>query len=399
MPTPVTESNPEATRLPEPTPGATASSVHRSVVLFGGLRGVPIPSMDRYADSLLAELPAFGWPARLVRGPAWRLRGPGPVKFAAQEFSRHILYPRSARKERGDVYHVTDHSFGGLVDVLPHERTVVTCHDLIPWMCDIYVGRFKRAIGLSLFERSVRAMTRAAHIACDSTRTRNDVIDRLGIDPSRMSVVPIGVGEAFWPFPPEQRAKARDRLGFGDDVCVVLHTGSAAAYKNVESVISAVSSLRSRGIDCIFAKVGPLTELHRALITELGLDDYVRQFTGIADDVLCSIYNAADVLLFPSLYEGFGLPALEAMKVGLPVVISTAEALVEATGGIVPAVEPHDIVAMAEAMEGIWETRDSRESNTSVARLHAESLSWKRTAEAMAAIFDKVGSAAVASGA
>lgn len=391
MPIPDTATASEASEFPDHSPRTVSSPVRREVVLFGGLRSVPVPSMERYAESLLSELPGVGWPARLVRGDAITAVGPGVVKYAALEFSRHVLYPRAARQERADVYHITDHSFGQIVNVLPPERTVVTCHDLMPWMCEIYIGRIRRAIGLSLYERSVRSMASAAHVICVSTRTMTDVTERLGVDASRISVIPNGVGDAFSAFSAALRNEARRRLGWADSVCVVLHTGSAAAYKNVEAVIRSVAQLRKSGIDCLFAKVGPLTDAQQALIAELGLQESLRQFTGVADDVLCAIYNAADVMLFPSLYEGFGLPALEAMKAGLPVVISNAEALVEATGGHLPAVDARDIRGLAEAVAAVWEHRDARETDTAAARQYAEAFTWKRTAAATARVYERLG--------
>jgi glycosyltransferase involved in cell wall biosynthesis len=360
------------------------------VVLFGGLRGAPAPSMERYAEAMEAELPGLGWPAQLVRGSLWRPVGPSPLKYAALEFCRHVRYPHAVRGLKADIYHITDHSFGCLANALPLDHTVVTCHDLIPWMCDIFPGRIRRAIGLPLFERSVRAMGRAAHVVCDSSRTMRDVIERIGMPENRVSVVPLAAGDAFTRYSPEQRQEARRCFGFAPNACVVLHAGSAAAYKNLETVIRAVAALRESGVECAFAKVGPLSDEQQALIAAMDLQSCLRQFRNVGDDVLCSLYNAADVMLFPSHYEGFGLPPLEAMKAGLPVVISTAEALVETTGGLVPAFEANDYGSMADAIREIWEKRSARDSNTRSAQLYADTFTWRSTAAAMAEIYGKI---------
>lgn len=382
---------PEDTTSERVLPFSPANREGRNVVLFGGLQGAPVPSMERFADAMMVELPLLGWRAKLVRGRARSTPGPRAGRFAANEFSSRVLYPRLARRQRADVFHITDHSFGHIVDSLPRERTVVTCHDLMPWMVPgIFNRRMGRTIGLPLWERSVRALARAGHVACDSGCTRRDVIERIGCPEDRTSVVPLAASASFFALPAEVRRGAREGFGLHADACAVIHVGHSESYKNVEQVIRVVHCLRRQGVDAVFVKVGRVTAGQTQMMADLGMLDSFRPMSGISDDRLNALYNAVDVMLFPSKYEGYGLPPAEAMRAGLPVVTSDAEALLEVTAGFAPAFEPEDVDGMAEAIRKIWEDREHRERNTHEARLLAETYTWQRTASMMAAIYERL---------
>lgn len=393
MPAPVIhfDTTPPGLLGEESLPLQSGNPKDRRVVLFGGLRGAPVASMERFAEALLQELPLVGWPARLIRGHARSFPGPRAAQFAANEFSSRVFYPRLAKRQCASVYHITDHSFAHLVDALPPEQTVVTCHDLMPWMVpEIFNRRLGRAVGLPLWERSVRAMARAGYVACDSSRTRRDVIERIGCREERTSVVPLAASENFVALPAEVRRDAREGFGLHPDACAVLHVGHSQPYKNVEQVIRVVHCLRRQGLDAIFVKVGRVTPEQSQMMADLGLLDYYRPMSSISDDRLNDLYNAVDVMLFPSKYEGYGLPPAEAMRTGLPVVISNAEALLEVTAGLAPSFQPDDVDGMADAIRRIWEGRDHRELNTEGARILAETYTWQRTASMMAAIYGRV---------
>ncbi|HEY3268021.1 MAG TPA: glycosyltransferase family 1 protein [Armatimonadota bacterium] len=345
--------------------------------------------MDRYARSIWAELPDLGWDPQLVFGRSLPTFGPRSLRLASAEFSRHALYPVIARRRRSDVFHVTDHSFGHLVLALPAERTVVTCHDLMPWLVpEIFSRRIGRAIGLPLWERSVRAMKLAGHVVCVSECTRRDVLERIGLSPERTSVIPNGVSSTFHALPSDDRTAVRHRLGFPDDACVVLHVGHCQPYKNAVQVVRVVARLGQMGIRAVLLKVGGVTDEFLAAAADTRVE--LHRLTGISDDALNEAYNAADAMVFPSTYEGFGLPPLEAMRAGLPVVVSDTPALVEVTRGFAPAFPRDDVDGMAQAVRGIWEARDCRDANTDAARRMAEGYTWRAAAEQLAAIYERL---------
>jgi glycosyltransferase involved in cell wall biosynthesis len=372
-----------------------ANPNNRKALLFGTLEGAPILSMERFAETLVETLPSSGWNARLVRGPMGHIPLKHPIGgFLNRELSPHFLYTQRARHERrvpADVYHIIADAFSYIIDALPAERTVVTCHDLAPWQVpEIFSHWFGRTFGLRLWERGVRRMTRAAHITCDSEFTRQEVHNRLGIPLQKMTVVYLGISEEFYPYSPEKRVEARAKFNLPADACLVLHVGNAMVSKNPEGAIRTTALLRAKKVPAWFIKVGPVSDSQQALISELGLNDVYRRLRAPGDDGLRDVYNACDVLVFPSRNEGFGWPPLEAMRAGLPVIVSTTPALTETTGGLVPAFEPDDAAGMADAAQEIWERREHRDEAGVPGRIHAEAITWARTVSQIASIYDKV---------
>jgi glycosyltransferase involved in cell wall biosynthesis len=351
-----------------------------------------VRSLERYSQTIAELLPTFGWNARIVHGPSLNLPTAGGrlAYYLEREVSPQLLYPMRVRRQRGDVHHVIADGFGYLLSALPPEKTIITCHDLAPWQSPaIYSRWFGRNFGLPLWERAVRMMTRAAHIVCVSEYTRREVIERLNVPPQKTSVVLNGVSDVFAAYSAEQRREARRRLGFPEDACLVLHVGIAIHSKNPEAAMRAAGIMRERGVPTWFIKVGPLPQEQHALLHEIGMGDHYRQLYAPGDQDLCDVYNACDVLLFPSRNEGFGWPPIEAMRAGLPVVISTTPALVEVTGGLAPAVPPDDVGALADAAIALWQRRDRRDEEMLVARRHAETFTWLRTVAAISALYDR----------
>jgi glycosyltransferase involved in cell wall biosynthesis len=375
-----------------PSRNSSAPADRPLAVLLGTLERAPVRSLERYSNTLATLLPGFGWDTRLVRGPSLPLPAKGRIaSYISRELSPQMLYPARARRERGDVYHIIADAYGYLLTALPPERTLVTCHDLAPWQVPaIYSRWFGRTFGLPLWERGVKLMTRAAHIACVSEFTRREVIERLNVPEENTSVVPNGVSDAFVAYEPERRAEVRRRLGFSEDELLVLHVGIADYTKNPETAMRATGLLRERGLPARFLKVGPISEEQHALLREVALGEHYRQLSAPSDGDLCDVYNACDVLLFPSRNEGFGWPPVEAMRAGLPVVVSTTPALTEVTGGLAPAFDPEDAGSFADAAAAVWARRDHRDEDMRPSRRHAETFTWERSVGMIAALYDRL---------
>jgi glycosyltransferase involved in cell wall biosynthesis len=167
-------------------------------------------------------------------------------------------------------------------------------------------------------------------VVAGSEQTRRDLLELLELDPDRIEVISPGLDAEFRPRP-EEREGARRRLGLGGPI--LLHVGHTGFYKNIEGCLRILARLRHQGIDARLVRVGePLRPAQRALMERLGLGSFVREAGRATVEELAQLYIAADVLLFPSLYEGFGWPPLEAMACGLPVVCSNAGSLPEVAG-------------------------------------------------------------------
>jgi glycosyltransferase involved in cell wall biosynthesis len=303
---------------------------------------------------------------------------------------RFLVYPRLARGIDADVFHVVDHSQAHLLDHIEPSRTVVTCHDLILLLLD--AGRIatdhRDRIAAAIFRRSVGSLRYAARVVAVSERTRRDAVELLGVDPRRIEVIPPGLNH---PFAPRRGLRDATRGRYGLRRAAVLHVGHADFYKNVEGCLRVLARVRAAGIDAELVRVGePLRPAQRHLASRLGLADHVRELGRLDADALAAMYVAADVLLFPSLYEGFGWPPLEAMASGLPVVCSNAGALPEVVADAARLADPLDEAALAEAVEQVCTVPAVAQAMRERGLRVAARDGWDATAARYAALYEQV---------
>jgi len=308
-------------------------------------------SMKLYAERLGDALGRRGVPVERVRP-----RDVLPVSWRRLTLldkldsyaGRFVVYPHIAAGLRADVFHVVDHGQAFLLRTLDPARTVVTCHDII--LLVLASGRlgstFKPPFATRVLRHSLQAMARTRWIIADSEQTRRDLASLAGIDPANVRVIHPGLNYAFRPMP-EAREATRARLGLGDGP-LVLQVGQTGFYKNIEGCLRVVRELRRGGLDVIFVRAGHrLRPPQVALVERLGLSGAVRDLGSMSDEDLAALYAACDVLLFPSLYEGFGWPPLEAMASGVPVVCSRSGSLDEVIGDAALTAEPEDVRGLA----------------------------------------------------
>jgi glycosyltransferase involved in cell wall biosynthesis len=259
--------------------------------------------------------------------------------------ARYVVYPLScATRSQADIFHIVDQAYAHLVPWLPGQRTVVTCHDLM--LLKLARGDFGPRVvprvALAFFRFSTRFLHRAVRILAASRSTAEELVAYLGVPRDRIVVVHPGVDSVFGPpGDPVMRVLARERFGV-DRQPVLVHIGGNAFYKNVEGVLRALALLcGSAGQTPLLLKAGAgLTPGQWALARELGVKDSVREVGVLSGEDLCRLYWAADVLVFPSLWEGFGWPPLEAMACGTPVVCSDRGGLREVAVGAAAIVDP-----------------------------------------------------------
>jgi glycosyltransferase involved in cell wall biosynthesis len=364
------------------------------ITLLHNYREEQQPSMRLYAERLGSALLREGahvrrvFPPRLVPD-AWRSRSWLWQKIDDYGGS-HVVYPRLLRKLDTDIVHVIDHSQGYLIGGFDLRRTVVTCHDVI--LLALAAGRIGGTkiprVALQIFRLSLALAKKAAAIVADSHQTKRDLADLVGIDPARVQVIFPGLNQDF-SLDPERGRQARDRLGLGNGL-LAFQIGRAF-YKNIPGVIRIVGWLRQKGIDVRLVRTGrSLAGEDRALAERLGLHPHVVELGGISDAELPALYNAVDVLLFPSFYEGFGWPPLEAMASGTPVVSSRAGSLDEIVGDAALTADPEDIETLAwHAAAALTDAR-TREALVARGLAHASRFRWDRTARQMIDLYSSV---------
>ena len=280
------------------------------------------------------------------------------------------------------LYHVTSQMMGASVRHVG--KAVVTVQDLVafryprnhPWISTrIRAGHFD-------------ALRRAAAIIFPSEFSRNDFLSRFDYPAHNAFVVPLGAGD---PFRPAYRTHARASLDLPPERPIVLHVGSEEPRKNVETLLRALPRVAAAAPDVQLVRIGGRSHRATRLIRQLGLGAAVRYVHDVSDDVLALWYAAADVFVFPSLLEGYGLPVLEALRCGCPVIAANTSSIPEITGGRDAAVlldDPRDADALAAVITRLLRDPAQRAQLRKRGLTRAESLSWRNTAELTAAVYE-----------
>lgn len=368
------------------------------VALLHNYRDEQQPSMRLYAEHLGDALVRRRVGVFRVRPPGvvppeWRKRSAAWNKVDAY-VGRFAVYPRLVQDLAADVVHVIDHGQGYLVASLNPRRTVVTCHDVI--LLALAAGRIGSTrvpqVALELLRVSLHCMKRAAIIIADSAQTRRDLVDFIQVDPAKIVVIHPGLNQKFGA-DPERGARLRRRLGLQETTKLILQIGRGF-YKNVPTVLRVLRRLRESGFDARVVRVGPrLSGGDRALAERLGVGSDLLEIGSFADAELPALYNAVDVLLFPSLYEGFGWPPLEAMASGTPVVCSRAGSLDEVVGDAALTADPEDFETLAWHVGSLLSHPALREGLVRRGVAHASRFSWDRAADEMIELYRSVAQA------
>jgi glycosyltransferase involved in cell wall biosynthesis len=365
-----------------------------SVLLFRNIPEHGSRSMKRFADEMTRGLAAqSGVRARETTIHASRLHGYSLGRRLDRYSSLFMRYPLHARRQSADVYHVLDHSYGHLLGWIPAERAVITCHDLMLLHAEREnIGFRGRRLVLSRFRWETSFLRRAALVACVSEATASDVASLLRVDSSRIRVIPNGISSVFVPMDAYARSEARRRIDPTGRRALVLHVSTGGAYKNVPATLRVIGALRSRDLDPMLLRVGkPLSAQQVALARELDVFDLICELGGVSDDELARLYAASDVLLFPSRWEGFGAPPLEALACGTPsVVASECRSVVDLVGDAALAVPADDVPALAGAVLRIVRTPGLRELLVARGRARVAALTWERTVDAYVGAYEEI---------
>lgn len=354
------------------------------VTLFRDLPSERWHSMERYADELARCLPDLGCevesfaPTRLVPN----LRG-APDTLLNYAW-RSVVYPSAARAYQGDVNHIVDHSYAHLVKSLDANKTVVTCHDIAPRALDQGGGIARR-----FWDESFRAMLSAARIIADSTFTRDEILRHADYPKARIHVVPLGVSREFFdPISDAYKCAKRERFNF-DSRRILLHVGSCEPRKNVELILRALKELA--GTEVMFVQIGGrFTQAQSKLINELGLLERVLQIAPTFGKDLATWYSLADVFVFPSHYEGFGMPVVEAMASGVPVICAKTSSLPEVAGDAALFVDADGSSQLAHAVRRILNEPTLASNLVAQGRQRAAQFTWEGTAHETLAVYESL---------
>jgi glycosyltransferase involved in cell wall biosynthesis len=361
----------------------------RSVRLFLDFEQDGRRSMEVYASELLSALRSAAPVNAVVE--AFRPTYPFDSRGVwLDRLARYWSYPRQLRGMYPDLCHIIDHGYAHLLRVLPPSKTIVTVHDLTP----IAAHRGKipgmRRHRPVLSELSATYLNRAAMLIAPSHQTKSDLMELCGTPEDVICVVPLGVSAKFRPLGLDKR-ELRRKLGLGaDDNFLILISGTHF-YKNSETSLAVLRQLRTEcRRDCKVLWVGNAAARTNPKVREFGLADHVIGIEPASAECLVKVYNACDCLLFPSLYEGFGWPALEAMRCGIPVVCSNAASLPEVVGDAALTCAPRDIEAFVHHIIHLMEDESLRATTIEKGLERSALYSWERYATAVWDLYEMV---------
>jgi glycosyltransferase involved in cell wall biosynthesis len=316
----------------------------------------------------------------------------------ASIYGRWIKYPRAIRNVDADIYHILDHSHATLVGAVDPARTVVTCFDIIPllFMKGIVDVPYKPWV-LRSFLKRIEAMRSCARVLCVSQSTRNDMITHAGFSPEQISIVPIGLESDFQALPPNGLSLEDEHLDFATrhrldpNRVYVLQVGTRNRYKNTPVVLEVLAGLKTAIPNVALLRVGAdFFDDEKDIVNALGLRGDVFHLGRVSEADLRAVYRFAKALHFPSLYEGFGWPVLEAMASGCPILASDRASMPEVVGNPDFTASPDETSIQVEKLHRLIMDSTHREAAVRHGLTRASYYSWDATAHACLSIYEDV---------
>lgn len=325
-----------------------------------------------------------------------------PTKLSRLNFFRDLLFLEGELKKLNpDVIHFpspmeldSHYDIHGLNPI-----SIVTFHDMIPYIYreSVFIG--KRKLLLPLYKNLLWTLKKAGHIIFVSEHSRSDVLNLLHLSPEKTTVIHSGFGEGGnldenkddgnKAFPANLPCQLKPRE-------YVIFVGDISPYKNPDVVVSAIPEIKKRtGIDVHFAIAGKVNPSDRErlekIAAEVGCSSFLH-FTGfLSNEDLNGLYENARCVVYPSRYEGFGFPGLEAMKAGVPLIASNATAIPEVVGDGGILLPPDDVDRWAEEMGRMFTDEKYCKELITKGKQRLQNFSWEKTAKEMLKVYENVG--------
>ena len=314
----------------------------------------------------------------------WRPTAISPRWLARIWHRARLPLPVELFTGKVDLYHATDFV---LPYTLPSTRTLLTVHDLsfvrVPEAASPPLKAYLDAV-------VPRSVERADHVLADSVATKDDLVDLYKTPADKITVLYSGVDQRFRRVSQQSALEsARAKYGLAD-FRYLLSVGTVQPRKNYSRVIRALAELRASGLDLHYAIAGAKGWLEGEMqrtIASSRMEDFVHLLGYVDDEDLPALYSDSRMLLMPSLYEGFGLPILEAMACGVPVITSKISSLPEVAGDAAILINPTDTVEMREAMLAVETDFSLREQLVQKGYRQAEQFTWQRSAAQLLSVY------------
>jgi glycosyltransferase involved in cell wall biosynthesis len=278
------------------------------------------------------------------------------------------------------VYHLLNPNLG---IILPKLRpSVVTVHDISVLKRDVIKDIIAKSYGLEIplvlgMQLNMSFIKNADRILCLSNYTKNDLTSVLGIENKRVVVSYPGIDRQL--FRPRDKLEARHSLGLPLNRRIILHVGTDEPRKNTKTLVEALYLVKKRIPDAVLVKIGGMREATRKLILARRLGNSIIYYKKVPN--VATFYNAADLFVFPSYYEGFGYPAAEAMASGCPVIAADSSSVTEVVGKGGILFPPFDVVTLRETINQVLTDSDKNTVMIEAGLEQVKKFDWKKCAE------------------
>ena len=310
------------------------------------------------------------------------------VSLVSKIINKLLIFPYQVRKKakKDNINHITSDDLVYLLNFINFKKCIVNCHDLISW---VYYRKY-----LSPFWRlNINGLKRADRIITVSNFSKSEIIKHLGYPEDKIEVIPDAVDHSR--YYPKRDKEILKRHNIPENEKVILYVGSEQPRQNVPFLIRGFAKLKEVLPGVKLLKIGNpqwpgARENLEKLIRDLNLQNDVMFLGYLPEDELLKFYNAADLFVYPCLYAGFGIPPLEAMACGTPVITSNLTSLpeVEENAGIM--VDPYDINGLTKAMSEALTNENLRENMIKKGLERAKIFSWEKSAEKTREVYEKL---------
>jgi glycosyltransferase involved in cell wall biosynthesis len=328
------------------------------------------------APELRLYLPEQGAAAAIGEAREEVLRTPAALRGLDNMFTwTHARLPLHLARRPVDLLHGTFYTLPALCPC----PAVVTIHDIT---FDLRPDWFTPRARLALSGFAASSARKARHVLTVSECSRRDILQRYGLPPDRVTAIPLA------PDPDLERVEdpgrvAAARMAHDLPPRYLLHVGAITPRRNIPRLLEAFARAREEGSDLALALAGPVEEPAPALepiLRRLGIERWVRRLGYVPPGDLPPLYSGALAVVYPSLYEGFGLPVVEAMACGTPVMAARTSCFPEVAGDAALLVDPEDVEAMAAGLRALVKDPVLRERLARAGRERAARFSWQATA-------------------
>ncbi len=300
------------------------------------------------------------------------------MKARLQPLADPLLMTRILGKVQPSLYHSLEYA-QPLAASCP---VVVTVYDLIPFLYPAWYPWLRRERLLAL-----QLLKRADALISISEATASDLRKHAGVDPAKIHVIPLGVSPRFMPLPQDDAHRILEHLHLGRPF--LLAVGTFDPRKRIDLLCQVTNAVRKE-FDCDLVIVGQQGNFHRKVVDtvhQAGLDGHTHLLGHVSDEILCALYSATACVVFPSEYEGFGLPVLEALASGSPVAAFATSSLPEIAGPVAIMTEQYDTRGMARSILELLSSPALRSERVAAGIAHAGTFTWERTISQTIAVY------------